>query len=144
MKTLTMRSAKFKSIEQLIESVGSGTNSLRIQAAPIFNDLFQEICSEKQFSVFSMILYQEYRYKIYGCQEDPIGKKIPNFMVCDILQLRFISDPSDFAIVLALGIQNFQKGDWARAEQLFKRVANSTYKESRLAKNYLENHFIYQ
>lgn len=136
-----MRSAKFKSIEKLLQRIGGGGDNLSSEAVGLFNELYQDIYSEFNFSVFSMVLYQHYLSKFHDTCDSPNGKRIPSFFAGDFLERRFLADPSNYAVVVGLAINKLQEGNRNRAKQLFERVANSRFRESKLARHYLARYF---
>ena len=136
-----MRFGKFQNIEKLLARIDAGEGHLCSEAVELFNELYHDIHSERNFSVSSMVLYQEYRSKFHEMSDNPPGKRIPSFFADDFLERRFSVDPSNFAIVAGLAINKLQAGDLARAKQLFERVANSRYRECKLARNYLDKYF---
>jgi hypothetical protein len=136
-----MNSLILKSIEIQLNRIRTGEKDLFFETVEMFNDAFDVIYSENDFSIFSMLLYQNHRKNFLDLCDPSIVTRIPNFYSDDLLQHRFSLDPSSYSVVVGLAISKLKMGDRARAKQLFERVANSGYKESTLAKTFLSQFF---
>ena len=124
-------------LEALLVRIAEGDMDLNQDVVEKLNSYHEHICIDLRFSACSMILYSHLRERFERLVGEKIASQVPDFIENDYLEARFLSDPSDYGIVLALGIKSLREGNCVRARQLFRRVANSLFKERELGVYYL-------
>jgi hypothetical protein len=128
-------------IEWLLFRLAEGEHQLGRQIVERLNRMHQDICVAPRFSASAMLRYSRHRSEFNRLSKGLFASMIPDFFGDDYLDLRFAANPSDFGVVLALACKAREAGESARAAQLFKRVANSRFRERELATHLLRKHF---
>jgi hypothetical protein len=119
----------------LFESGGSSDSTIARQ----LNELFAEITAD--FSYASFELFELYRNRAEAVGGESMAANVRSFINDDFLETSFAKDPSDYGVVLALGVKQLRLGNPSRAQQLIRRVAKSGYKERAQAEILLRKHF---
>jgi len=103
------------------------------------DELFAAV--QGDFSYASFDLFQLYLDRAAQAGGDAVISRTRCFMTTDFLETAFAKDPSDYGVVLALGVKHLRLGNRPRARQLIQRVAKSGYKERAQAELLLRKHF---
>jgi hypothetical protein len=136
--TKPMLSSLFRDLHKdlaLFEQSGGETERL----VRGMTNLFSAVQASFTFTAFE--LFQHYRHRAIRMCGDEIASRTPCFFTTDYLERGLAKDPSNYGIVLALGVKHLHLRDLKRARQLIQRVARSGYRERARAKHLHRKHF---